>query len=274
MKAPSTGLVNDVAVRSHEAYNAFCTLATQVPFASGHQLACSAMDTIADRLRRARAEAGYETAKQAAEAMGVSVPTYTQHENGTRGVPAGRAARYARFFHTTPEWLLYGRRVTSAYGPAPAEMRPITRFVPVVGFVQAGAWAEISEDTAEETIPILLNGFDGAQLFALRVRGPSMDRYYPDGSIIVVCPAAEIGVREGDHVVVRRARGILVETTIKEVVKEPGGVALWPRSTDPHFQEPIRLKAIRDADEGPEIIAVVVAAYNVRPIQTRPLLQL
>lgn len=41
--------------------------------------------------------------------MGVSVATYIQHENGTRGFPADRAQRYARFFRTTPEWLLYGR---------------------------------------------------------------------------------------------------------------------------------------------------------------------
>lgn len=234
-----------------------------------------AVSTPAQRLKAAREAAGYETAKQAAEAMGVAVATYLQHENGTRGVPAARAERYARFFRTTPEWLLYGRGELSSNINSSEGFRPVNRTVPLLGEVQAGAWREVVEEYApEEVVPVYLAGFEGANLFALRIRGPSMDRYYPDGTMVIVCPAAEIGVREGDHVIVRRRRGSLVETTVKEVVRERGGIALWPRSTDPAHQEPIRLKTVRDADEGPEIIGVVVSSYVVRPIQQRPLLQL
>jgi len=234
-----------------------------------------AVSTPAQRLKSAREAAGYETAKQAAEAMGVAVATYLQHENGTRGVPASRADRYARFFRTTPEWLLYGRGELAKDVHTPEGFRPINRTVPLLGEVQAGAWREVVEEYApEEVVPIYLAGFEGANLFALRIRGPSMDKYYPDGTMVIVCPAVEIGVREGDHVIVRRRRGSLVETTAKEVVKEKGGVALWPRSTDPAFQEPIRIQSVRDSDEGPEIIGVIVSSYVVRPIQQRPLLQL
>jgi DNA-binding XRE family transcriptional regulator len=67
------------------------------------------MDTPADRLRHAREQAGYETAKAAAESMGASVSTYISHENGTRGFPAKRAIQYARKFKVTEEWLLYGK---------------------------------------------------------------------------------------------------------------------------------------------------------------------
>jgi SOS-response transcriptional repressor LexA len=231
----------------------------------------------ADRLKAAREAAGYETAKAAAEAMGVAVATYIQHENGTRGYPSSRADRYASFFRTSPEWLLYGRGKTPRRREALSpEVRRVSRMVPIVGSVQAGAWAEVESDYLDppEVVPVYLAGFEGAQLFALRVRGPSMDRFYPDGTMVIVCPAAEIGVREGDHVVVRRHRGGLCETTIKEVVREKGGIALWPRSTDPGFQEPIRLALARDADEGPEIIGVVVSSYVIRPIQQKPLIQL
>lgn len=234
-----------------------------------------AVSTPAQRLKSAREAAGYETAKQAAEAMGVAIPTYLQHENGTRGIPASRAERYARFFRTTPEWVLYGRGELGEQVKAPASFRAINRTVPLLGEVQAGAWREVVEEFApDEVVPIYLAGFEGANLFALRIKGPSMNRYYPDGTMVIVCPAVEIGVREGDHVVVRRRRGSLVETTIKEVVREKDGFALWPRSTDPAHQEPIRLKAVRDADEGPEVIGVVVSSYVVRPIQQRPLIQL
>lgn len=237
------------------------------------------MTTPAERLRQAREAAGYTTAKSAAEAMGVSVPTYIQHENGSRGLAPPRAERYGRFFRATPEWLLYGR----GEGPGksggikePSVLTPISRFVPLLGVVQAGVWAEIPEQQPEpeEMLPILLPGFEGAQLYALRVRGSSMDKFYPDNSLVIVCPAVEIGVRDGDHVVVRRKRGMLVETTIKEIAQEKGGIALWPRSFDPNFQDPIRLQSVRDADEGPEVIAVVVSTYVIRPMQQKPLIQL
>lgn len=63
----------------------------------------------ASRLRAARAAAGFDSAKSAAEAMGVPVASYVQHENGSRGFKRDRAEQYARRFRTTPEWLLLGR---------------------------------------------------------------------------------------------------------------------------------------------------------------------
>lgn len=230
------------------------------------------MTTAAERLRAAREAAGYETAKSAAEALGASVATYLQQENGTRGFPASRAQRYARFFHTTPEWLLYGRGSEPAPNIDAPAMRA-ARLVQVLGTVQAGAWTEAPEEaTSEEVVPVFLVGFEGASLFALRIRGPSMDRYYPDGTMVIVCPAAEIGVREGDHVVVRRHQGAMCETTIKEVSRDKLGIVLWPRSSDPAFQEPIRFDRAPDSDSGPEIIGVVVSSYVVRPVQQKPLI--
>jgi len=44
----------------------------------------AAMETPGERLRQARKKAGFETAKEAAEAMHIPVATYIQHENGKR----------------------------------------------------------------------------------------------------------------------------------------------------------------------------------------------
>jgi transcriptional regulator with XRE-family HTH domain len=63
----------------------------------------------ASRLKAAREAANFESAKAAAEAMGVPVASYIQHENGSRGFKRDRAEQYARRFRTTPEWLLLGR---------------------------------------------------------------------------------------------------------------------------------------------------------------------
>ena len=66
------------------------------------------MNDPAERLRIARLRAGYETGKEAAEALGFPVSTYLGHENGSRGYPAKKAAIYARKFKVREQWLLYG----------------------------------------------------------------------------------------------------------------------------------------------------------------------
>lgn len=62
----------------------------------------------AERLRIARLRAGYETGKDAAEALGIPVSTYLGHENGSRGITAKQAEVYARKYKVREQWLLYG----------------------------------------------------------------------------------------------------------------------------------------------------------------------
>jgi hypothetical protein len=73
----------------------------------------SGMDDPAARLRIARLRAGYETGKDAAEALGFPVSTYLAHENGSRGITAKKAFTYARKYKVREQWLLYG------VGPGP-----------------------------------------------------------------------------------------------------------------------------------------------------------
>lgn len=78
-----------------------------------------------DRLRQAREMASYKTASDAARAMGVPIPTYTQHENGTRDF-IDSAARYAAFFRVSLDWLLTGRGVPRG----PSEVQQLYDRVP------------------------------------------------------------------------------------------------------------------------------------------------
>lgn len=59
------------------------------------------------RLVFARKQAGYDTARSAAEALGVPYPTYAGHENGSRGF-LHSAGRYALFFKVRSQWLWEG----------------------------------------------------------------------------------------------------------------------------------------------------------------------
>ncbi len=103
-----------------------------------------------DRLRDARIAAGYETAKDAAVAMGVPVSTYIGHENGTRGFPAKRAAQYARKFKVTEEWLLYGKKPVDT---ASEEMGELISYARVLDFKELRllkAMAKEMADTRDE----------------------------------------------------------------------------------------------------------------------------
>lgn len=230
----------------------------------------------ADRLRAAREAAGYDTAKAAADAIGIPAATYTQHENATRGLPAGKARLYAHAFGTTPEWLLYGRGPTTREGPAGPDTLPVTRRIPVRGAVQAGAWSEIGVEEAPSDFTYFeAKEYQRAELFALDVRGPSMNLIFPEGSRVICAMPHEAGVRDGDYVAVRRSRGGLCETTLKQLVVEPDGeILLYPRSSDPAHQTPLRLERAPDAQEGPEIIGVVVGRTEVVRTGRGPLLDL
>lgn len=262
-----TDVLEDLLVRSH---------ARTVPNAQTHRK-CQMHSVTgyrspvepSDRLKQARERAGYDSARSAATAMGVSADTYAQHENGTRGFKS-KAERYARFFKVAPEWLLFGR----GDGAVKAAPVPINREVPVLGEVQAGRWHPVPDNQPEPTefIPIVLPGFETAQLFALRVLGPSMNRYYPEGTIVVCCPVAEIGVRSGDHVIVEDRKAGMVETTVKEVVQDRSGIALWPRSDSADHQQPTRWSRTEHSDDGIAITAVVVSSYVIRPVQRQALL--
>lgn len=61
-----------------------------------------------ERLVEARRHAGFENAREAAEAVGVPYPTYAGHENGSSGFRADKAEIYARKFKVRFEWLMTG----------------------------------------------------------------------------------------------------------------------------------------------------------------------
>lgn len=127
-----------------------------------------------ERLQLARLRAGYDSASDAARAMGVSVPTYSHHENATRGFTR-QAERYARFFRVSLDWLLTGR----------GEMRGRAAGVPLWGTVGAGAAVlPVSDDGG--VLPLEhIDMPDAAHLAALRVQGDSQYPRFLDGEVIL-----------------------------------------------------------------------------------------
>lgn len=227
-----------------------------------------------DRLTIAREHAGYRTAGEAAQALGVKAQTYYAHENGNSGLRASVAANYARKFKVSLDWLLTGRGEMSPDGAIPYEIE--VAGLPLLGSIQAGHWIEITdaqEGAHTEMVPVVRDPrFPHAKQYALRVVGDSMDLDYPDGSIVTCVDFAESGLALGEgmivHVERQRAGGQLVEITLKAVqIKRGGEIVLVPRSSNPRWT-PVPL---RGSNSDTEVIArgVVLGGWSPRPLTTR-----
>lgn len=80
------------------------------------------MDTMGQRLRKARLKAGFSSATKAADAIGVSHSTYRAHENGQNDFSPDDAAIYGRKFDVSASYLLTGEegarhKIVSSFDP-------------------------------------------------------------------------------------------------------------------------------------------------------------
>lgn len=212
---------------------------------------------IHERLKAAR-ERMYETAVEAAQAMGVNYQTYAAHENGSRGLRRDAATRYAKFFNISLEYLLTGRKNIGGKPDLSGKSAPIVNGegMPVKGFVRAGIWQESYAPESElTTLPITADSrFPRHLQFALEIQGDSINKRAKPGEY-AVCVEWHGPVQPEDVVIVERRRAGLFEATIKVVKASTNGTLhLSPDSDNPaHKPIVIRETDIKDGEE----IAVV-----------------
>lgn len=233
---------------------------------------------IHQRLKLARERAGYKSAAAAAEALGAHYGTYSGHENGSRGVKAQEARRYASFFKVPQAWLLLGDGDIEGLAKKKAEKEAgqnPTKSVPVRGITKAGSWVEIEEFEND--------GFDGASVptvpgewehltqFAYKVSGSSMDADRIFDGDYVVCVGyfdARSDLRQGDCVVVERVRNSAIERSVKIVEIQGKDIHFCPRSTNPAFK-PIVVKLrnrhmVEADDTDVRIVGLVIGVWCPR----------
>ncbi len=155
-------------------------------------------------------------------AMGISADT-------TKGTVAKLETRQMAL---SADYIL---AISNVLGVSPGEVlceRSETRDLPLLGRVAAGNWREAVQECDERiAVP---EGLGGANLFALRVDGDSIDKIVPDGGIVVVDPDA-LDLLEGRIFVVSNGEH---ETTIKRFSAVPP--RLEPCSTNP-VHKPIEI---------------------------------
>lgn len=187
------------------------------------------MDTPAKRLRFVRERAGYKTAADAWNALdlGIKLPGYRHHENGTRDLPFRAAQRYAKAFNTNADWLMDGK--LDEPEPGPRQMRQAT-LLSWVGAGQLGPVAPI--DSIEAAGKIAVDRLPPGEWVALSVEGSSMDRIAVDGSTIILNRQDKRLISGKFYVFVDKDG----EATFKRYRTNP--IRYAPYSTDPD-EEPI-----------------------------------
>lgn len=215
--------------------------------------------TLNERLKQARKEAGFQFAKEAARAFGWNENTYSSHENGNRGFPSSAGEKYAKNFGVDFNWLMTGRGSPKKTGNTSDEFHGIdintgqpiregVRMVTVKGYVQAGHFADNQEWPQDRwyTVPVPNDPeFQNVNLYGAETKGPSMNKRYSEGSIVVFTSIYETEeeVVPGRRYIVEKIDGAEYEKTVKTLHQDKDGRNwLLPESTDPLFQEPYELK--------------------------------
>lgn len=209
-----------------------------------------------DRLRKIIADKGL-SARSVSLAVSSNATLLRDILNGrSQNARGDTIAKIAHHLGVSPSDLMTGNDApTSRNEPQLVEL-------PVRGQVQAGAWLLIDDVTAEpEYISAARDPrFPRAEQWLSRVRGDSMNNLNVngrpagiyDGDLVhcVDAVAAEYQPRTGDIVEVERVRfqGQERELTLKQVEVTPNGILLWPRSTNPRWQEPLSYQE-GDADD-------------------------
>ena len=231
------------------------------------------MNDMANRLKEARIKAGFSSAASACDAFGWKRSTYYGHENGSEKISRDAAGRYAASFRVDPSYLLYGKglKLSTATQNESGPFQTVN--IPVRGETAAGKWLEFEDFDAERYPPIVAvaGRYPVEVQFAYRVSGPSMDKVRIfDGDCVICVPYWHVrsAPTPGDLVVVERKRGAVYERTVKELQMTAEAYELWPRSTDPKHQQPLRVPKNHDLTEEDgtvvEIVGLVIASYVPR----------
>ncbi|ENA1773843.1 helix-turn-helix domain-containing protein [Yersinia ruckeri] len=148
--------------------------------------------TFGERLLARREELGLTQEDLAAKA-GITRMAISKIELGMTQKPrADNLFSLAKALHVNPNWLVSGKGDKEATQQAPVRINNaspidvITREVPLISWVQAGAFTEITllprEDYVYYPCPVVCS----AESFALRIEGESMTpRFEPDDIIYV-----------------------------------------------------------------------------------------
>jgi transcriptional regulator with XRE-family HTH domain len=220
-----------------------------------------------NRLKEWRVKRGYSQAKLA-KLVDTTPPQIHRLEHSERTLSMDWARRIAPALNITPAELLF-KQIEIVCSQKNKTASLLTQSVYVLGEAQAGAfktavlWGEDMQYAVE--VPIS-DEYKTAKSYGLKIVGASMNLLYPEHSIVICIPIHELNrdIRETERVHVEVTRGGEVEATIKEYrLGDNGEQWLWPRSSDPLWQTPIKIDHAA-LDDSCEVIirGIVIGSYR------------
>lgn len=181
-----------------------------------------------NRVAIARKKRGM-TQQEVADSLGVSQQAYQYYEYGQRDIKASVVRKLCSIFGCSASFLL---GMDDDPGYVKAKQTPETHLLPVVGRIAAGtpreaiAQSDETRETTDETYRQHPHGF------WLVVAGNSMNKVFPEDSLVLIDPDAE--VRNGDIAAVF-VNGD--DATLKRIYFEDQSIRLVPESYDPEYPE-------------------------------------
>ena len=226
---------------------------------------------IGQKIRAAR-KAAKLTQVELAEKIGAKQSHISDWENGNHlpSLPYVQLLNYYLKLNLNIE-----RSVNQAGVHSEVSMAPV-RKVTVVGQVQASYWAEPNwlDSFERYELPVIEDqGYAGVRQNAWLLKGPSMNKLYPDNSYLITVDLYDLGVdpsHEDDVIVERTRPDGLIELTCKRYMVRPDGTAyLVPMSDHPAHQQPLELTDGVDNPEGIEVRVRELVIGNYQPIKKR-----
>ena len=180
------------------------------------------------RIIEARNAKGW-TQSDLAKAIGTTQQQIARYESGTNDVKSSVLMRMSRALGVSVSYLLgLPDDPESVFEARPSK----SHRVPVVGRIAAGEAREAIEQS-NRTHPVPDELYTGNENSVwLEVSGNSMNRLFPDGSLVLINRSAE--VKNGD------VAAVFVngdDVTLKRVYLENGVVRLHPESYDPEYSD-------------------------------------
>lgn len=197
------------------------------------------------------------TQKEVSEKTGIPLGTLRRWEQGQNDPDMGSLVQLADLYGTSLDSMLgrSSKALMRATHTAPSHA------FPVVGRIAAGTPREayMQSDATHDAIDSLWQRHPHA--FWLEVAGSSMNRLFPEGSLVLIDPDEE--VRNGD------VAAVFVngdDATLKRVFFEGDSMRLHPESYDPEYPDRVIDRADPDA---PAVRTIGKAVSYTAPIGWR-----
>lgn len=186
------------------------------------------METIGSRIQQLR-KSQKLTQGKLGDLVGVSNVTVGYWERDVNQPQYETLMAIANILDTTVDFLKYGIEGSE---PSVRDIRPITRMLPVLSYVQAGNWTNVKsveEYEIDKWLPAPPNA--GKNSFYMIVQGTSNYPHFRDGDFICIDPDISIEHVQTGEMIVAQCDG---EATFKALVKEQNRMYL--QALNPNFQ--------------------------------------